>query len=71
MKNANDRKTRLVRKSMNRTNVTETVVNKDERVENLKSRLNNLIAENQILCEKITNKGETIRKSLRRSSYVH
>lgn len=56
---------------MNRTNVTETVVNKDERVENLKSRLNNLIAENQILCEKITNKGETIRKSLRRSSYVH
>lgn len=42
-RNLSDRKTGLVRKSMNRTVVTETVVNKDERVENLKSRLNNLI----------------------------
>ena len=41
----------MVRKSMNRTNVTETVVNKNERVEKLKSRLNNLVHENQILCE--------------------
>lgn len=38
-RNANERKSRLVRKSMNRTNIVETVVNKDERVENLKSRL--------------------------------
>jgi len=51
LKNSNDRKSRLVRKSMNRTNVTETVINKNEHVEKLKTRLNNLISENQILCE--------------------
>lgn len=55
---------------MNRTNIVETVINKDERVEKLKSRLQNLIEENHILCSQITNKGETIRKSLRRSSFV-
>lgn len=69
-RNANERKSRLVRKSMNRTNVVETVISKDERVENLKSRLKNLIEENHILCNQITNKGETIRKSLRRSSFA-
>lgn len=69
-RNANERKSRLTRKSMNRTNVVETVISKDERVENLKSRLKNMVEENHILCHQITNKGETIRKSLRRSSFV-
>lgn len=55
---------------MNRTNVVETVISKDENVEKMKQRLKNLIEENHILCQSITNKGETIRKSLRRSSYV-
>ena len=31
---------------MNRNHVVETVINKDERVESLKSRLKNLIEEN-------------------------
>jgi hypothetical protein len=69
-RNANERKSRLVRKSLNRTQVVETVIVKDERVEAFKSRLKNLIEENHILCNSITSKGETIRKSLRRSSFV-
>lgn len=48
--NADDQKTRLVRKSLNRTKVVETVINKDARVEQLKSQLRNLIEENNILC---------------------
>lgn len=51
-RNANERKSRLVRKSMNRTNVVETHINKDEKVEHLKSRLRNLIEENHILDRK-------------------
>lgn len=49
-RNANERKSRLVRKSMNRTNIVETIINKDDRMENLKSKLKNLIDENHILC---------------------
>lgn len=49
-RNANERKSRLVRKSMNRTNIIETIINKDNGMENLKSKLKNLIDENHILC---------------------
>jgi len=50
LRNANEQKTRLVRKSLTRGNVFETVIKKDERVEQLKRQLRNLIEENNMLC---------------------
>jgi hypothetical protein len=63
----NEQHTRLVRKSTQRNTVIETQVNKDPRVEQLKSRIHQLILENQRLVSQITNKGEFVRKSLRKS----
>lgn len=70
LRNATEQKTRLVRKSLTRGHVFESVIKKDERVEQLKRQLRNLIEENNMLCTQITNKGESIRKSMRRSSFV-
>ena len=50
LRNANEQKSRLVRKSLNRGQVFETVIRKDERVEQLKRQLKNLIEENNMLC---------------------
>lgn len=50
LRNATEQKSRLVRKSLNRGEVHETVIRKDERFETLKRQLRNLIEENNILC---------------------
>ena len=55
LKNFNEEKSRLVRKSMNRNHVIETKINKDSKVEQLKAKLHNLVEENNMLCSTITN----------------
>lgn len=70
LRNANEQKSRMVRKSLTQGQVHETVIKKDERVEQLKRQLRNLIEENNMLCTQITSKGESIRKSMRRSSFI-
>ena len=64
-----EQKSRLIRKSHSRSYVTETVLNKDPRYDVCRQRLKSLISENQSLVNQITNKGEFVRKSLRRSTY--
>jgi hypothetical protein len=65
----NEQRTRLIRKSHTRNLVKETQLTKDPRFDELKRRLKQLINENQNLVAQITNKGEFIRKSLRRSTF--
>jgi hypothetical protein len=65
----NEQRTRLIRKSHTRNHVTETQLQRDPRFEELKGRLRKLINENQALVSQISNKGEFIRKSLRRSTF--
>ncbi len=54
----------LVEKLQRKKPITEILVNKDPYADQLKSRLENCINENQILCQKIQDKGRRIRKSL-------
>lgn len=61
----NDRKNKLIRKSATRSVFHESNLQKDPRVEVLKQKLRELINQNQQLIGQITNKGESLRKSLR------
>ena len=67
----NEQKTRLVRKSTQRNTVVETQIHKDPKIEELKTRIHQLILENQSLIYQITNKGEVVRQSMRRSAFAN
>lgn len=55
-------KERLLRQSHSRPRIVETILNKDPKVESLKSRLRGLISENGILVKQISDKGDQVRK---------
>ena len=66
-----EQKSRLHRKSVSRSVVTETNVNKNPEYENLKCRLKQLINENQSLVSQIGKRGDILRKSVRNSDRVN
>ena len=69
LRQANESKSRLVRKSLKvGSQTSETVLKVNPRVNQLKDQLKRLISMNNQLISQISNKGETLRKSLRRSN---
>ena len=62
-----EHKSVLVRKSMKRNLVKETIVEEDPEYLTLVRQLKSLISENNRLCQMVMSKGQEVRKSMRRS----
>lgn len=71
LRNFNEHKSHLTRKSMSRQRIQETVIQKNPKVDSLLSRLNVLVQENNSLVQQIMSKGESVKHSVQASATAH